>query len=158
MRELYDPFVRNGSPILFMDNVSAEMTKYAANAFLSVKISFINDVREGFTSDSRINPAFFHPGVGFGGSCFPKDVKALVQTGQAVGVPLQVVESADQVNDRQKTIAVWELAFKPRTDDVREAPAQGFTTFALDDKRLQTAHTKHDFRFFNLRLFSREFA
>jgi UDPglucose 6-dehydrogenase len=154
MRELYDPFVKNGNPILVMDNTSAEMTKYAANAFLSVKISFvnelalladalgadINEVRRGFTSDKRINPAFFYPGVGFGGSCFPKDVKALVHTGRANGVPMDVVHAADEVNDRQKlilfnrikkhfgdlkgkTIAVWGLAFKPRTDDVREAPA-----------------------------------
>lgn len=154
MQELYDPFVKNGHPILFMDNASAEMTKYAANAFLSVKISFINElalladrlgadinlVRKGFTSDSRINPAFFYPGVGFGGSCFPKDVKALVHTGRAAGVAMDVVRAADEVNDRQKlvlydrmiehfgdmrgkTVAVWGLAFKPRTDDVREAPA-----------------------------------
>lgn len=158
MRELYEPFVKNGHPILFMDNVSAEMTKYAANAFLSVKISFINelalladklgadinDVRRGFTSDSRINPAFFYPGVGFGGSCFPKDVKALVHSGRAAGIPMAIVEAADEVNDRQKlvlfdrirdyfakrgetlqgkTIAMWGLAFKPHTDDVREAPA-----------------------------------
>lgn len=154
MRELYDPFLKNGNPILFMDNTSAEMTKYAANAFLSVKISFINElalladalgadinqVRKGFTSDRRINPAFFHPGVGFGGSCFPKDVKALVHTGRASGVAMDVVQAADEVNDRQKlvlfnrmkthfgdlkgkTIAIWGLAFKPRTDDVREAPA-----------------------------------
>ena len=154
MQELYDPFVRNGKPLLFMDNASAEMTKYAANAFLSVKISFINElalladklgadinqVRKGFTSDSRINPAFFYPGVGFGGSCFPKDVKALVHTGKEVGIPMQVVQAADEVNNRQKlilfhrmkehfgdlngkTIAMWGLAFKPRTDDVREAPA-----------------------------------
>ena len=158
MRELYDPFLKNGNPLIVMDNVSAEMTKYAANAFLSVKISFINelalladrwgadvnDVRRGFTSDRRINPAFFHPGVGFGGSCFPKDVKALVHSGRAVGVPMQVVDAADQVNDRQKLIlyervrdyfasqgkalrglriAMWGLAFKPQTDDVREAPA-----------------------------------
>ena len=154
MSELYEPFVRNGKPIIFMDNASAEMTKYAANAFLSVKISFINElalladklgadinlVRKGFTSDSRINPAFFYPGVGFGGSCFPKDVKALVHTGVQAGIPMQVVQAADEVNDRQKlvlfhrlvahfgdlrgrTIAVWGLAFKPRTDDVREAPA-----------------------------------
>jgi len=158
MRELYEPFLKNGNPLIVMDNVSAEMTKYAANAFLSVKISFINelalladrwgadinDVRRGFTSDRRINPAFFHPGVGFGGSCFPKDVKALVHSGRAVGVPMQVVDAADQVNDRQKLIlfervrdyfasrgetlrgrriAMWGLAFKPQTDDVREAPA-----------------------------------
>lgn len=156
MRELYAPFVKNGNPILIMDNASAEMTKYAANAFLSVKISFINElalladrlgadieaVRRGFTTDARINPAFFHPGVGFGGSCFPKDVKALVQTGRSVGIPMQVVQAADEVNNRQKTvlfqkisaffgngnlrgktIALWGLSFKPRTDDVREAPA-----------------------------------
>ena len=154
MGELYEPFVKNGNPILFMDNASAEMTKYAANAFLSVKISFINElalladrlgadinaVRKGFTSDSRINPAFFYPGVGFGGSCFPKDVKALVHTGRSVGIAMDVVQAADEVNDRQKlvlfdrmmehfgdvrgkTIAIWGLAFKPRTDDVREAPA-----------------------------------
>ena len=154
MRDLYEPFLKNGNPLLIMDNTSAEMTKYAANAFLSVKISFINElalladklgadinsVRQGFTSDRRINPAFFHPGVGFGGSCFPKDVKALVHTGQTAGVEMQIVAAADEANDRQKlvlfdrmlshfgdlrgkTIAMWGLAFKPRTDDVREAPA-----------------------------------
>ncbi len=183
MRELYEPFVKNGHPILFMDNVSAEMTKYAANAFLSVKISFINelalladelgadinDVRRGFTSDSRINPAFFYPGVGFGGSCFPKDVKALIHSGRDVGVAMQVVESADAVNDRQKLIlfdrikgyfeargetlegkriAMWGLAFKPRTDDVREAPAMyiieklvdaGATVVGFDPVAMETA-------------------
>ena len=163
MGELYAPFLKNGNPILFMDNASAELTKYAANAFLSVKISFINElarladkvgadivrVRDGFTSDRRINPAFFYPGLGFGGSCFPKDVKALVHTGQKHGVAMHVVQAADEVNDRQKTIvieyileyfkvqssnmasqplkgkkfALWGLSFKPRTDDVREAPA-----------------------------------
>lgn len=154
MRDLYAPFVKNGRPILVMDNTSAELTKYAANAFLSVKISFINElarladkvgadidrVREGFTSDRRINPAFFYPGLGFGGSCFPKDVKALVYTGQKNGVDMQVVKAADEVNDRQKiilieymkqhfgslngkTFALWGLSFKPRTDDIREAPA-----------------------------------
>lgn len=179
MRELYEPFVKNGNPILFMDNTSAEMTKYAANAFLSVKISFINElalladklgadinqVRKGFTSDRRINPAFFYPGVGFGGSCFPKDVKALVHTGRAAGVPMQVVQAADEANDRQKfvlfermkehfgdlkgkTIAMWGLAFKPRTDDVREAPAlylieklvaAGATVRAYDPVAMETA-------------------
>lgn len=154
MSELYDPFLKNGNPILFMDNTSAELTKYAANAFLSIKISYINElalladklgadinqVRKGFTTDQRINPAFFYPGVGFGGSCFPKDVKALVHTGNSVGLPMQLVQAADEVNDRQKvvlfdrmlehfgslegkTIALWGLAFKPCTDDVREAPA-----------------------------------
>ena len=154
MRELYAPFVKNGKPILFMGNASAEMTKYAANAFLSVKISFINElanladdvgadvaeVTRGFTSDSRINPAFFNPGVGFGGSCFPKDVKALVESARERGLEMSVVRAADEANDRQKlilfdrmrarfgtlegvTVAIWGLAFKPRTDDVREAPA-----------------------------------
>ena len=154
MGELYEPFVRNGHPILFMDNTSAEMTKYAANSFLSVKISFINElarladkvgadinqIRRGFTSDSRINPAFFYPGVGYGGSCFPKDVAALIKIGANNGLNMKVVAAADQVNDEQKlihlnlakeifgdlnglTFAVWGLSFKPRTDDVREAPA-----------------------------------
>jgi UDPglucose 6-dehydrogenase len=154
MQELYEPFVKNGHPIFFMDNASAELTKYAANAFLSVKISFvnelaqladrvgadINDVRRGFTSDRRINPAFFYPGIGYGGSCFPKDVQALIKTGHKFDVPMKVVEAADEVNNRQrdlmfakiqkhfgglkgKKIALWGLSFKPRTDDVREAPA-----------------------------------
>jgi len=188
MRELYDPFVKNGNPIVFMDNTSAEMTKYAANAFLSVKISFINElalladclgadinhVRKGFTTDRRINPAFFHPGVGFGGSCFPKDVKALVHTGLAAGVPMAVVQAADSVNDRQKlvlfdriqkhfagnlkgkTIAVWGLAFKPRTDDVREAPAlyliealikAGATVQAYDPAAAETARAASSVKF-----------
>ncbi len=154
MNELYEPFVKNGHPILFMDNTSAEMTKYAANSFLSVKISFINEmakladkvgadinqVRKGFTSDSRINPAFFYPGIGFGGSCFPKDVQALIQTGTKYEVPMQIVQAAYNVNAEQryhlvnvaqkhfknlkgKKFAVWGLSFKPKTDDVREAPA-----------------------------------
>ena len=183
MMELYDPFVKNGNPILVMDNTSAEMTKYAANAFLSVKISFINElalladavgadinkVRKGFTSDKRINPAFFYPGVGFGGSCFPKDVKALVHTGLREGIPMQVVQAADEANDRQKLvlferlkdhfrragttlegkkIAMWGLAFKPRTDDVREAPAleliaeltrAGAEVIAYDPAAMETA-------------------
>jgi len=154
MQELYDPFVKNGHPILFMDNTSAELTKYAANSFLSVKISFINElarladlvgadineVRRGFTSDRRINPAFFYPGVGYGGSCFPKDVQALIKTAKLHGTTMDIVEAADRVNDQQrqllfqkiknhyqdlngKTFALWGLSFKPRTDDVREAPA-----------------------------------
>ncbi len=154
MSEIYAPFVRNGHPILFMSNTAAELTKYAANSFLSVKISFINElaaladavgadideVRRGFTSDSRINPSFFYPGVGYGGSCFPKDVQALIHTAGHKNCTMDVVRAANQVNDRQKTIlvdklinrygnlkgktfALWGLAFKPRTDDVREAPA-----------------------------------
>jgi UDPglucose 6-dehydrogenase len=155
MQELYDPFVKNGHPVIFMDNTSAEMTKYAANSFLSVKISFINEmarladavgadidsVRKGFTSDSRINPSFFYPGVGFGGSCFPKDVHALINSGVKNDIPMKIVSSALDVNRDQKyylvdlakkhfgnlkgkRIAMWGLSFKPKTDDVREAPAQ----------------------------------
>ncbi len=154
MQELYEPFVKNGHPIVFMDNISAEMTKYAANSFLSVKISFINEmakladkvgadinsVRRGFTSDSRINPAFFYPGIGFGGSCFPKDVQALIQTGAKNETPMKIVSAAYEVNQEQKSylitlaqkhfgnlkgkkFALWGLSFKPKTDDVREAPA-----------------------------------
>ncbi|NJM09670.1 MAG: UDP-glucose/GDP-mannose dehydrogenase family protein [Bdellovibrionaceae bacterium] len=156
MQELYEPFVtRNGTkPILFMDNTSAEMTKYAANSFLALKISFINElallsdklgadidsVRAGFTSDSRINPAFFNPGIGYGGSCFPKDVRALIHAGKQFDLDLKLLKAADSVNERQKTIlterlishvgslkgktvAIWGLAFKPRTDDVRRAPS-----------------------------------
>jgi len=179
MEELYEPFVKNGHPILFMDNMSAEMTKYAANSFLSVKISFINElarladeigadinqVRRGFTSDRRINPAFFYPGVGYGGSCFPKDVEALIKTGTKYGVPMKIVQAADDVNDEQKlvlyhklkkhfgslsglTLAVWGLSFKPRTDDVREAPAlfliekfitEGAKVKAFDPVAIETA-------------------
>lgn len=157
MQELYEPFVsRNGGkPILFMDNTSAEMTKYAANSFLAMKISFINElallsdklgadieaVRAGFTSDNRINPAFFNPGIGYGGSCFPKDVRALIHAGKQVDLDLKLLRAADDVNERQKviltqrvqeyfggslkgkTIGLWGLAFKPRTDDVRRAPS-----------------------------------
>lgn len=156
MQELYEPFVsRNGGkPILFMDNTSAEMTKYAANSFLALKISFINElalladkigadiesVRAGFTSDNRINPAFFNPGIGYGGSCFPKDVRALIHMGKEHDLELKLLKAADDVNERQKviltqrlservgslkgkTIALWGLAFKPRTDDVRRAPS-----------------------------------
>ncbi len=157
MQELYEPFVtRNGNkPILFMDNTSAEMTKYAANSFLALKISFINElallsdklgadidsVRAGFTSDNRINPAFFNPGIGYGGSCFPKDVRALIHAGKQFDLDLKLLRAADDVNERQKTIlterllahmggtlkgktvAIWGLAFKPRTDDVRRAPS-----------------------------------
>jgi UDPglucose 6-dehydrogenase len=154
MRELYAPFLRDGQPFLVMDNTSAEMTKYAANSFLALKISFINElalladkvgadidaVRKGFSSDSRINPAFFYPGIGYGGSCFPKDVRALVATGHDHHLDLKLLKAADEVNERQKRIliervlqrfqnvqghkfAIWGLSFKPRTDDVRRAPS-----------------------------------
>jgi len=155
MQELYEPFVaKGGKPILFMDNTSAEMTKYAANSFLALKISFINElalladklgadvdsVRAGFTSDNRINPAFFNPGIGYGGSCFPKDVRALIHMGKELDLDLKLLRAADEVNERQKTIltqrliermgslkgktvGLWGLAFKPKTDDVRRAPS-----------------------------------
>ncbi len=155
MAELYAPFVRTGRPIIFMDIPSAEMTKYAANAMLATRISFMNEianlcervganvdlVRKGVGSDDRIGPAFLFPGPGYGGSCFPKDVKALVHTGDEFGASLEVLKSVEAVNDRQKQrlfeklegavdgklrgarIAVWGLAFKPNTDDMREAPA-----------------------------------
>jgi UDPglucose 6-dehydrogenase len=155
MAELYAPFVRTGKPIIFMDIASAEMTKYAANAMLATRISFMNEVanlcervganvdlvRKGIGSDSRIGPAFLFPGPGYGGSCFPKDVKALVRTARDSGACLRVLEAVETVNDDQKhrlfqklqhalgselrgtKVAIWGLAFKPNTDDMREAPA-----------------------------------
>jgi UDPglucose 6-dehydrogenase len=155
MREIYSPFVRTGKPIMIMDVPSAEMTKYAANAMLATRISFMNEmallcekvganvdmVRQGVGSDARIGPAFLFPGVGYGGSCFPKDVKALLRTAKETGMDLFTVRGAEQANERQKTVlfekirahyrgklkgrtfAVWGLAFKPRTDDMREAPS-----------------------------------
>jgi UDPglucose 6-dehydrogenase len=154
MGELYAPFVRTGKPIIFMDIPSAEMTKYAANAMLATRISFMNEiarlcersgadvdlVRKGIGSDSRIGPAFLFPGPGYGGSCFPKDVKALVRTAAECGVPLRVLAAVEEANESQKhrlyeklvalagaprgkRIAVWGLAFKPNTDDMREAPS-----------------------------------
>lgn len=155
MQELYAPFVRTGRPIIFMDIPSAEMTKYAANAMLATRISFMNEiamlcektgadvdlVRKGIGSDARIGPSFLFPGPGYGGSCFPKDVQALVRTGQEYGAELSVVRAVHTANERQKhvlaaklqqalggqvagrRIAVWGLAFKPNTDDMREAPS-----------------------------------
>ncbi len=155
LRRLYKPFLLNGHPILFMDIPSAEMTKYAANAMLATRISFMNElsrlcervgadinwVRKGIGSDPRIGPKFLYAGVGYGGSCFPKDVKALIKTGEENGVDLKIVKSVEVVNQEQKrvlvdkvlrhynndvkgkTFTVWGLAFKPNTDDMREAPA-----------------------------------
>jgi UDPglucose 6-dehydrogenase len=155
MAELYAPFVRTGKPIIFMDIPSAEMTKYAANAMLATRISFMNEiaalcervganvdlVRKGVGSDGRIGPSFLFPGPGYGGSCFPKDVKALVSTARKCETPLMVLEAVETANDRQKQrlfeklsdtlngemsgsrIAVWGLAFKPNTDDMRESPS-----------------------------------
>ena len=155
MHEIYSPLVRTGKPILFMDNRSAELCKYAANAFLATRISFINElarlcelvgadvdaVRRGAGSDSRIGLRFFFPGAGYGGSCFPKDVQALMSTAADAGMPLQILDAVHAVNEAQKKvvgqkvlsrlgedlegrrIGVWGLAFKPQTDDMREAPA-----------------------------------
>jgi UDPglucose 6-dehydrogenase len=158
MKELYAPFLRTERPFLVMSPESAEMTKYAANGMLATKISFINemanlcdrvgadinDVRRGIGHDQRIGFQFLFPGPGYGGSCFPKDVNALIHTGKEHDVPLTLMEAVDRVNEAQKqvlarkvrshygeklagkTLAVWGLAFKPRTDDVREAPALSF--------------------------------
>jgi len=155
MKALYKPFTLNGHPIIFMDITSAEMTKYAANAMLATKISFMNDianlceivgadinlVRKGIGSDSRIGSKFIYPGVGYGGSCFPKDVKALIHTAEDYQYTLRVLKAVEEVNDDQKsvlfgkmkqhfsgnlagmTVALWGLSFKPHTDDMREAPS-----------------------------------
>ncbi len=154
MADLYAPFVRTENPILFMDPHSAELTKYAANAMLATRISFMNDmallcervganvdmVRKGMGADRRIGYAFLYPGIGYGGSCFPKDVRALMSTARDVGVELDLLRAVENTNSRQKrclltkalklygsldnhTFAVWGLAFKPKTDDMREAPS-----------------------------------
>ena len=155
MEKLYKPFVRQGNPIYFMDEKSAELTKYAANSFLATKITFMNEVanfcelvgadidkvRAGIGSDTRIGKRFLFPGIGYGGSCFPKDVQALVKSGNDVGYSFEILNSVIRINQSQKTIlfpkiknyfkgslkgkriAVWGLAFKPDTDDIREAPA-----------------------------------
>lgn len=155
MQEIYAPFFRTGNRVIVMDVKSAEMTKYAANSFLAVKISYANEianlcekvgadaemVRIGMTTDSRIGNKFLFPGLGYGGSCFPKDVKALIKTGAENGCDMSIIKSADETNKKQralfvdkitkkfgdnlagKTFAVWGLAFKPKTNDMREAPA-----------------------------------
>jgi len=164
METLYKPFTENGHPVIFMDVPSAEMTKYAANAMLATKISFMNDVanlceilgadinlvKEGIGSDTRIGPKFINAGIGYGGSCFPKDVKALIRTASEHDYNLRVLKAVEEVNDRQKSvlfdkisayfkgdlkgrvIAMWGLAFKPETDDMREAPS-----LVLIDKLLE---------------------
>ena len=155
MNRLYAPFLRQGNPLLFMDVRSAELTKYAANSFLAAKISFMNEianlcellgadvdeVRKGMGSDSRIGKRFLFPGIGYGGSCFPKDVQALAKSADEVGYRFHILDSVMRVNEVQrlkllpvilenfnhdlkgKTVAIWGLAFKPQTDDIREAPA-----------------------------------
>jgi len=155
MMELYGPYVRQGNPILFMDERSSELTKYAANSFLATKITFMNEVanlceivgadvdavRKGIGSDARIGKRFLFPGIGYGGSCFPKDVQALAKSAEEHDYDFQILRSVMEVNEKQKTVlvdkllkyyngdlkgkhfALWGLAFKPETDDIREAPA-----------------------------------
>ncbi len=185
MKELYGPFMRKSERILVMDPASAEMSKYAANAMLATRISFMNEiatlcerfgadvesVRRGVGSDSRIGNAFLFPGVGYGGSCFPKDVSALMSMGEDVDHPMSIVVAVDEVNQRQRrvfaqrvidhfgdkcnetTLAVWGLAFKSRTDDVRESPAiaaigmfleRGMAVRAHDPEAMETAKVELD--------------
>jgi UDPglucose 6-dehydrogenase len=181
MQELYSPFVRTGNPIIFMDIASAEVTKYAANAMLATRISFMNQiaefcekvgadvkmVRQGIGTDRRIGPAFLFPGPGYGGSCFPKDVKALIRSARTAGIQFDLLESVEAVNDRQKQVlfrkvtailgqdlrgkqvGIWGLAFKAETDDMRESPAiplvqsllaAGAAVKAHDPKAMESAH------------------
>jgi UDPglucose 6-dehydrogenase len=179
MKELYGPFTRTGAPIMMMDTASAELSKYAANSILASRISFMNEVanlcelvgadvdqvRRAIGSDRRIGSSFLFPGVGYWGSCFPKDVKALAKSARDHGYDFRILQAVESVNDRQKarlvakmlayfgslkgkTIAVWGLAFKPRTDDMREAPAivivdqllaQGAVVRAYDPEATVTA-------------------
>lgn len=180
LEKLYHPFTLNGHPVIFMDVPSAEMTKYAANAMLATKISFMNDVanlceimgadvnlvRRGIGSDPRIGNKFIYPGIGYGGSCFPKDVKALVRTALENGYEMRILQSVEDVNEDQKSVlfnkvmkrfngdlkgkhfAVWGLSFKPNTDDMREAPsvviidkllAEGATVSAYDPVAMEEA-------------------
>jgi UDPglucose 6-dehydrogenase len=180
LNDLYSPFVRQGNPIIFMDERSAELTKYAANSFLATKISFMNEmaqlcermgadvdmVRRGIGGDERIGRRFLFPGIGFGGSCFPKDVKALSRSSKEIGYEFRILEAVMKVNDNQKLhlltkikkyfnnnlegkkFALWGLAFKPNTDDIREAPAlymieallaEGATVHAFDPEAMNNA-------------------
>jgi len=182
LRELYGPFVRTGSPVLMMDIRTAEMVKYAANAFLASRISFMNElanlaeevgadiemIRKGLASDGRIGPAFLFAGLGFGGSCFPKDTRALIQTGSENNYRMRILEAVETVNLDQvdrfvgkirrhfgkdlkgKRIAVWGLSFKPRTNDMRDAPAirvietllaEGSSVAAYDPEAMEDART-----------------
>jgi UDPglucose 6-dehydrogenase len=164
MRKLYSPFVRSGNPIIVMDEKSAELTKYAANSYLATRITFMNEianycekvgadvdkVRAGMGSDSRIGKRFLFPGIGYGGSCFPKDVKALLNAGKNKDYDFRILNSVIEVNQKQKkilipkieahfrndlngrNIAIWGLAFKPETDDIREAPSIDIMNILLD--------------------------
>lgn len=178
MEELYKPFVRQGNPVIFMDEKSAELTKYAANSFLAMKITFMNEianfcervgadvdqVRLGMGTDSRIGKRFLFPGIGYGGSCFPKDVQALARSGRQMGHEFEILKAVMRINDDQKTvlfnpireffngnlrgvrIALWGLSFKPETDDIREAPSlymiekltsEGATVVAYDPEAME---------------------
>jgi UDPglucose 6-dehydrogenase len=171
LNDLYAPFVRQGNPLVFMDERSAELTKYAANSFLATKISFMNEiailcerlgadvdmVRRGLGSDDRIGKRFLFPGIGYGGSCFPKDVKALVQSAGEVDYSFNILKAVMEVNERQKIylvprikkhfkndlknkkITLWGLAFKPNTDDIREAPALAIIDELLKEEAIVTA-------------------
>ena len=184
MHDLYAPFVRQGNPVLFMDERSAELSKYAANAFLATKITFMNEiarmcellgadvdmVRRAVGSDERIGRRFLFPGIGYGGSCFPKDVQALAQSATEVGYEFSILQSVMAVNETQKTylipkilryfggdvkgrkFALWGLAFKPNTDDIREAPAlymidallkEGATIQAFDPEAMSVVHRSY---------------
>jgi UDPglucose 6-dehydrogenase len=171
MQQLYAPFVRQGNPVIFMDERSAELTKYAANSFLAAKITFMNEIarlcerlgadvdmiRKGIGSDDRIGKRFLFPGIGYGGSCFPKDVQALVRSAEEVDYDFKILRSVMDVNLEQKTylvpkiksyfqgdikgkrIAIWGLAFKPNTDDIRESPALYIIEALLQEGALVTA-------------------
>lgn len=184
MEHLYKPYVRQGNPIIFMDEKSAELTKYAANSFLATKITFMNEianfcekvgadvdmVRIGIGSDTRIGKRFLFPGIGYGGSCFPKDVQALAKSGKEFGYNFEILDSVMDVNEKQKTIivpkikeyfkdnlsgkniALWGLAFKPDTDDIREAPAlyiinellaEGANIIAFDPEAMDNVKEKY---------------
>jgi len=183
MQKLYKPFVRSGNPIILMDEKSAELTKYAANSFLATKITFMNEianfcekvgadvdkVRAGMGTDSRIGKRFLFPGIGYGGSCFPKDVKALSKSGHDIGYNFNILDAVIKVNDDQKRIliprienyfnndlsnikiAIWGLAFKPETDDIREAPSlymiedllkKGATVTVFDPEAMENVERK----------------
>jgi len=184
MDELYGPFVRTGNPIIHMDIESAELTKYAANAMLATRISFMNEianictrvganidsVRKGIGSDARIGSRFLFAGLGYGGSCFPKDVQAIVRTSKEYGYDFEIIKAVETVNENQKRLlfdivhqhyagdlkgkhfAVWGLSFKPNTDDMREAPAivivnalleAGATVRAFDPEAMEEAQKRH---------------
>jgi UDPglucose 6-dehydrogenase len=172
MNDLYAPFVRQGNPIIFMDERSAELTKYAANSFLATKITFMNEiaqlcerlgadvdmVRRGIGSDERIGKRFLFPGIGYGGSCFPKDVQALAKSSSEVNYDFKILDAVMEVNERQKLhllsfiknyfngnikgkqIALWGLAFKPNTDDIREAPALSIIDALVNEGAAVTAY------------------